>query len=492
MKKNELLTNFYQPSRQSPLAILFIALKLVTRLARTFWPVILVMFIGGRDDRGNRIFAIVALVFSAFSAVFSLLSYFKFYFYIDGDSLIIEKGVLRKVKLEVPFDRIQTVNFRQNVLHQMFNVVELEIDTAGSKGSELTIEALDKSQADALRTFILSNKKQGVSAVDQELEQTVSADQVFKLSILDLVKIGVSQNHFRTAAVIVGFIFGLWENIENALGFSYDDIYDRIVGIDTGSFLFPFLISIPLFLFISFLITLGGTVLRHFNFTLFETVNGFKVQSGLFTRREQSAVHHKIQMIRWATNPVKKIFGLFSARLYQAASTTVGAKKSISFPGIYLPGLERVRQTYFPENMLSEASEHPVSPLIKWRYLLFYGIIPAIVVMAALWYRLHFQSFFILAWLPMVWFILTLYYRKRRFYSHPEFFGERSGIVGTDFGYLLAFKVQSVRINQNIYQAPKGACQSNPVYGFWPIVHSLSAFVSGSGSTRLHLVQSGK
>jgi len=45
---------------------------------------------------------------SILSAVLSIVSYFKFYYYVQGNELIIEKGIFQKTKLNVILQKKRT------------------------------------------------------------------------------------------------------------------------------------------------------------------------------------------------------------------------------------------------------------------------------------------------------------------------------------------------------------------------------------------------
>ena len=121
------------------------------------------------------IFYIVAIVAAAGSALFSIWYYFKFYFYVKDGELIIEKGILEKTKLNIPFERIQTINFQQSILHQLFDVVGLEIDTAGSGKKELSITAVEKDKAELIRDYLI---RQGAMQRTTESEEEIQEDVV--------------------------------------------------------------------------------------------------------------------------------------------------------------------------------------------------------------------------------------------------------------------------------------------------------------------------
>ena len=151
-KKND-LDFLLEPRRQSSIAIFLILLKSFRVILSQAWPIFIALIFNPTKSK-DTYFALVIIGITAASAIRSIILYFKFYYYVKDDELIIEKGIFQKTKLNVPFDRIQTINFKENILHQFFNVVSLEIDTAGSKGNELSITALKKDKAIAIREFL--------------------------------------------------------------------------------------------------------------------------------------------------------------------------------------------------------------------------------------------------------------------------------------------------------------------------------------------------
>jgi len=325
--------------RQSIVAILLILLRLFRVILGQAWPVFLVIIFNPGKSKDSY-FAMTIIGIAAVSAILSIISYFKFYYYVKDDELIIEKGIFQKTKLNVPFDRIQTINFKENIIHQFFNVVSLEIDTAGSKGNEFSITALKKKKAIAIREFLIAQKQSAsptpFSDEENELvEVTQQEDLLLHLSPKDLVKIGVSQNHFRTGAIVFAFFMSTMTYIEDIFGWKIENGIESLAGWGSNAFLAGLITIVPLYIIISFLVSLIRTVIRYYELRFYKTASGFKVISGLITRNEQSAHMQKIQLVRWTTNPVKKAFKLFDISLRQAASTAIARKQSIYVPGCY-------------------------------------------------------------------------------------------------------------------------------------------------------------
>ena len=216
------------PTRQSPIAIFLILWKVIRQLLRQAWPFLLVIVLpyfnfsptsSSRAEDPYITNIIIAL--TVFSTISSIIAYFKFYYYIKDDEFIIEKGLFQKVKINLPFDRIQTINFEQGPIHQLFNVVRLEVDSAGSVQNEIAIQAISRADAEYIRSYILAEKAKIVST-KTTVEEGVPTDEesaqlLMHHTPLDLLKIGVSQNHLRGLGIIFGFFFWIFQSLEDYL-----------------------------------------------------------------------------------------------------------------------------------------------------------------------------------------------------------------------------------------------------------------------------------
>ena len=460
---NKALAELSKPTRQSPVAVVFILLKFLRMSIRQFWPIILLLFLNTRDKMELYI-AFSVLIIATYNLIISLLSYYRYYFHIEGDQLIIQKGIFRKKKVSIPFDRIQTVNFEQNFLHQILQVVSLKIDTAGALGSELSIEALDRSLADDLRSYIMDQKEiaqaedssEAEAGVGDELKSSqakVAKILVLKLKAEDLLKVGISQNHLRTLGLMMAFLGGFYNYIDEP------EVIEKIfsfMSINRDSVWNTLWLSIPFVIILSILISLFNTLLRYYDLTVWKTEKGFQLVAGLFTRKESAARYPKIQMLRWYTGPVKRIFSLFTVRLFQAASAEVQALQAISIPGCFEKDVEEIQQAIFPSEVLEFEHELMIDPSYVGRMTLYIGILPSVLAIAASMYWLNWYSALFLLLIPLTY-SLTYFFRKKfRLYTNAGAIKIKRGIIMTHWTMLEVYKVQSVNLTQSIYQRRHG------------------------------------
>ena len=450
MKEHE-ETAFSLPNRQSPVAILLILFRLFRFLFRQFWPVLLVFLIRPKPATLYGLFWIGVLL-SIISSVNSILSYFYAVFYVSEGELILEKGWLRRTRLSVPLDRIQTISFQQTFIHRLFNTVSVEIDTAGSKGAEFSLHAIEQTRAHALRDFLLEQKEEGPMG-QVEVQEPFEEKVLLQLRIPDLLKIGVSQNHLRTAGILTAIGLGFLDDVESVLGEAAYKDWERTVGSYFEALWWLTLAFVVILLLLSFIGTLITTAIRNYDLRFIQTGQGFHVVAGLFAKREQSASLRKIQFIRWSAHPIQRWLGMFSLRLYQAAGYTLNKQKTIQVPGCYWPQLEVVQGMYFPEANEGQWEWHGPSPHFFARRFLFLGILPAIAGLGLSLLARDYQLLpLFISWAPAAYFWQRKVYRTFHIGLHPEGLQMQEGFFTRNATYFRWNKLQGISLKQSPYQ----------------------------------------
>ena len=144
------MNEFKEAKRQSPVAILLILYKVIRLILRQSLPILIVLILNPKGEKIDYV-GIALIAISVVSAVSSIMSYYRFFYFVDNTHFHIRKGWLVKSNISIPVERIQTIDFSQNPLHKIFNVVQLDIDTAGSANKEIHIDALTLKDAEKLR-----------------------------------------------------------------------------------------------------------------------------------------------------------------------------------------------------------------------------------------------------------------------------------------------------------------------------------------------------
>lgn len=457
MKKNDAL--FREPTRQSIVAILLIIYKYINVIIRQIWPFLLIFLVGGGSDR-KMSFAIGLAAIASVSMIWAIISYFKFYFYVDEKELVIESGVLKKTNLNIPFDRIQSVNLKQNILHQVLNVVELEVDTAGTAKSEFKFDALSKEKADALRSILIQKRDAIVSDEpkvigEHHVEEALEGKSILRLSIPDLIKIGVSQNHFRSVGLILFVLIWLQQSIDDA-GYNTDQYMDTFFDLLLSAGLLAMIMIIMVSVLIAVIISLFRTVLVYFNADLQRIGDRLKLTYGLFNKKEQSALYEKIQILQWGNNPLQKWLSIFEVRLKQASSSVVAAKRSIRIPGCSLEQIDYLKETWLGQEALENLETTGISIHYFYRRVM-YRMIFCAILFTAYFARGEIDGLLVILILLVPYFICTswLSYKKTGFAINDKTLFISKGIFDDEYAILPLSKIQNLKLNQSPYQTRK-------------------------------------
>jgi Predicted membrane protein len=143
-------------TKQSKKGIVVLYIDSLYAFLKATWILFLVFFQKFSDFTGNKLtyiyIGIAVLIILLFLTAY--LRFINFKFKVNNGHFILKKGVFKKTNTAIPFDRIQNINFKQNIIQQLINVHEVNIETAGSTKAEVSIKALSYKNAKALKELL--------------------------------------------------------------------------------------------------------------------------------------------------------------------------------------------------------------------------------------------------------------------------------------------------------------------------------------------------
>lgn len=459
MKKNEF--DFTQPTRQSYAAILIITYRLYRVIVRQLFPLLILFFFKGSIVKSdNFLFGIIAI--ASLGAIYSIIAFFRYYFYLEEDKLIVKKGVFKRSTLEIPFDRIQSINFEQNIIHRLFSVVKLNMDTAGSATNELQLNALDQKMANALSKIILENRGvQNLNAThegDGTIETITplpSKDVIFNLSIPQLIKVGITENHLRSGGVIIFFFFWIYDSLRE-VGLDFKEKLESLLPMaEEMSQSFVLILAFGIIFFISaFLISLIRTVLRFYDLKMYRVGSGFSIENGLINKKEQAAKDQKIQIFKWSQNLLQSLANIYELQMQQATSSEGRQSKSFKVVGLSEDDVSKTRNYVFKEtiNELISIPVHKVEFYYMFKRIYYWTLALVIFLVGA--YLFDQSSNYIYIVLFWLFGLLRSYlsYKKKRFGIGEEILVLKGGTFGQNETIILNHKIQNVRLYNSPFQ----------------------------------------
>ena len=177
------------------------------------------------------VFVIVSLVFVFFLSIYAYIQYYYFEYSFDFEKseFLVKKGWLKKTKLSVPFEKIQQVNINQNIIHKIFSLYEIQMDTAGSKDTEVDIKAVSKKIAEDFKEISETIKKSISKNVDNNIND-IKQEESLEIDLLTLVKTGLTSQYFETLGAMIALFFvglGFLNDLEIDYAPAIVDFYDK-------------------------------------------------------------------------------------------------------------------------------------------------------------------------------------------------------------------------------------------------------------------------
>ncbi|MDG1529124.1 MAG: PH domain-containing protein [Polaribacter sp.] len=454
MLNNSLFADF---SRQSPKGIIIIYIKLLYKVLKATW-FLLFLFLQkfSKINDDTLIYIYVGIgVLLIFILIRAYLLYKNFLFRIDENHFVLKEGILKKKNTSISFDRIQNVNFKQNLIQQLINVYEVNIETAGSKDTEIAIKALTIDKAEALKKELLQVKST-VEVVERE-----QLKPLLKINFKELLKVSLTENHLQNLMVFAALVFGVFQQLNDVFkGFNSEDVLDNYTDVNPGDIfnsLFLFVILFLLLIIVGVLSSFVRILLFHFNLTLFIREESFDITQGLLTKKSIILSKGKVQSIIVSTNPIKKKLGISFITFKQAVSGKVKKQqhKLIRIIGCKAEQIKTIKELLYV-NDSNESERYVPNKYFIFR-MYFRSSIGLLLVNSIILFLIQDPN---LLWVNLLFIPLTLLLiqmkYKKAFYQFNEellIFGE--GRVETHLTYLPFFKVQNIKIKQTIFQKRK-------------------------------------
>ena len=275
------------------------------------------------------------LLFLIPATIAALVRYFSFRLHYEGTELVIRSGIIFRNERHVPYARIQNLDATRNVVHRLFRVAQIRVETGGGETPEATISVLHETVFEEMRRRIFEGRAQTVpAALDQGAATETPAAHVESRTLLhlpprELLLNGVLDNR---GAFVMATLYGvLWE--AGLLG----AFWDRVTGFAYGSGMIGETVStiaagkIPSLLPIGILIlgligvllavrilSMLWSVLRLYDFRLTRIGDDVRTEYGMLTRVSATIPLRRVQSLTVRETPLQRLVSRMSVRVETA------------------------------------------------------------------------------------------------------------------------------------------------------------------------------
>lgn len=301
-------------------------------------PIIIIVVANGFnftvDFRDENFFSqmiplLILLVVVGFTFVGGILKWWTFRYWFEDSELRVEYGLFVKKKRYIPFERIQSLNYREGIFHRIFGLVQVQVETAGSKTGkpEAELTAITRIAADQIEQE-MNQAKLGQQPVEEHKVQLPAGRIIHKMSPKDLIVLAT------TSSGIGVVIFGVFAALSQFAEYiPFDWIYDEFTHlIQYGIALVASLIFFALLG--AWIISVAITLLNYYDFTVTEENDRLIITRGLLEKKRITIPLNRIQAIKIVENPLRQPFGLATVQVESAGGgfTSAEDKKITLFP----------------------------------------------------------------------------------------------------------------------------------------------------------------
>lgn len=396
------------------------------------------------------VFIIVSLFFVLILAIYAYINYYYFEYSFDFErsEFLIKKGWLKKTKLSVPFEKIQQVNINQNIIHKIFSLYEIQMDTAGSKDTEVDIKAVSRKIADDFKEISETIKKSISKNIDNEMEH----EESLEIDLLTLVKTGLTSQYFETLGAMIALFFvgvGFLNDLEIDYAPAIVDFYDK-----TDFNLFVISIAIFIVIYIVLMVNLCLTLIKYYGYKALKKLQNLEVKYGLIQTKSILLSPIKVQEFRSTQNWIQKKINLCNVRISQASSMNVAApnrRNIVDVPGCSNEQMDKLFDFIYDDKINDEIV---VRPSIR-KFLInfsFFTLLPTIIFIVLLNNIAFLDNAYFLNFV-IIYFILSSFsawrfYRNSILFYSKNFIRIQSGFWDIKTKTIENYKIQSVMLYQ--------------------------------------------
>lgn len=322
-------------------------------------PAVIAVFSAANGSIGGL--ALAGFIFIP-TLIHSTVRYFSLRYQIKDAELVVTEGIIFQRNRTVPVGRIQNINLIQTVLHRIFGVAEVRIETASGTEPEATLRVLSMAKVERLRNSIFDQRNQTASTTflanqgltsestptDQltilNQEQEPEANQILTIPLSLLARAGLASNK---GSLLIGVLIGAYVQFDEQMIAMIENLKERFNSIEelegtirsfgegaTTLSLILVVTTAVLLIFLFFrLLGMAWYLLRFSGYRLSRSGDDFRISCGLFTKVSASVPRKRIQFISIHRNLFMRWMKLASIRIETAGGAGAGhedATKTIS------------------------------------------------------------------------------------------------------------------------------------------------------------------
>ncbi len=441
--------------RLHPLSWLFV---LIQQLKQFALPLVVLLFTG----RGNS-WELWGLVGAGVLVVVSLAQYFTYRFRIDEDGIVIRSGLLQRTLRNIPFRRIHNVALHQTLLHRLFGVADVKLESAGGMSAEGEMRVLSLADAHALEDIVRRHGRDlaaaGAGAAGASGED--EARTLLALSTGEVVRLGLISNR---GMIVVAAGFGLLaQSGSDLLGDAIEAVGRALMGwgreleLGTAGMVAGGVVVLLALLVALRLLSVALALLNYHGFTLSESGRRLSAQRGLLTRLRANMPRGRIQAWSLRESLTHRWLGRRSLSVDTASVQAANDQRSLrELAPVATPAqADALVQHLLPGHAWPPPAWRGLHPRAWCRVFLLPAMATLLATAATAWFQGP-AGLAVLALLPLLFLRAKVWARHAGYAEQDGLVAVREGWLDKRWRFAEARKIQSLVLSQSPFDRRHG------------------------------------
>ena len=437
--------------RLHPWSWLFVLLQ---QLKQFIVPLVALLVVG-QGDR-NELWPLVGV---GVLVLFAVLQYFTYRYRVGVDAITIRSGWLHRSRREIPFARIHNVAVQQSVLHRLFGVAEVRLESAGGAKPEAEMRVLKLDDALALEALV---RRRG-----QQVAAGAASDETVLLALPpgEVVKLGLISN--RGMLVVAGAVAALSQFSPRLLPNLFEDWSQWALGwiASNGTdiadhwsgYVFAVLSLVVLAALALRLLSVLLALLQFYGFRLSEHGRKLAVERGLLARWRTAAARRRIQAWTLHEGWLHRRFRRRSLVVDTAGAADRNQQRALHEIAPIAPPdtCDALVDHLLPSAGWGSLDWQPLHPR-AWRRLALPGVLFALLATPLLYWRFGAPGLLMLLWIPWALHAARQHARRAGFAVNDRLVAVRGGWYQRFWRFAEIDKLQALRLSRTPFDQRHG------------------------------------
>ena len=336
--------------RLHPAAMIFHIIQTLKQSILGFLPIAIALI-----SNGAVFYLMIAIpIVVVLIILFSFLSWLRFTYQLEEDQLRIERGIFIRKKRTISKHRIQSIDLSQNIIHRIFGLTRLEIETAGNDSStDAGLSAVTMADGQMLHNKLKYKKHVSEAASEESPEEVKTVQEEMneanlpqrKITVKALLITGSTSASFGILIGIFGVAFSQVET------FIPDRFYDETARWVLSLGLQIIIILCLIVLLFLWLLSILYSVIKDWNFTITRYEKELFITRGLLEKKQTTIPLKRIQAVGIKESPLHQLFGFIRVYVEIASGDTNNNQEmnTIIFPLLRKKEIGAFLSAFLPE-----------------------------------------------------------------------------------------------------------------------------------------------